>query len=104
MMELPGRPGGDRILTERSERQQRFDVWHEVPLVPQQTGMSCWAAAAAMLIGWRDAIYVDPEAVAQGAGRWRAYRDGLHPSEVAAFAAHWGLIVEPPRVYSVSAL
>ena len=29
----------------------QVDLWHEVPLVPQVTGMSCWAAAAAAFLG-----------------------------------------------------
>ncbi len=83
---------------------ERFDVWHEVPLVQQLTGMSCWAAAAAMLVGWRDCVDIDPEEVAAGAGRWEAYRDGLVPEDVDALARAWSLQIEPPRRYSVQAL
>lgn len=72
-----------------------FDLWHEVPLVPQVTGMSCWAAAAAMLIGWRDSIAVDPGEVARAAGRWQEYSAGLEPKDVGSFARTWGLIMEP---------
>ncbi len=73
---------------------RRFDVWNEVPLVPQLTGMSCWAAAAAMIIGWRDSIFVDPQKVATGSGTWEAYRAGLHPADVDALARAWGLTQE----------
>jgi N-acetylmuramoyl-L-alanine amidase len=72
------------------------EVWWEVPLVPQVTGMSCWAAAAAMLIGWRDSVHVDPEEVARACGRWAEYRDGLEVSDVRGFAAAWHLIAERP--------
>jgi hypothetical protein len=75
---------------------RHLDVWHEVPLVPQVTGMSCWAAGAAMLIGWRDAIPVAPEDVARAAGRWQEYRDGLEPHDVESFAATWGLRARRP--------
>lgn len=71
-----------------------WDVWWEVPLVPQVTGMSCWAAAAAMLIGWRDSLAVDPEEVAKACGRWAEYRDGLVPEDVQGFASSWGLHAE----------
>ncbi len=82
----------DREAVEtRDER--GFDVWNEVPLVPQTTGMSCWAAAAAMLVGWRERLAVDPGEVAIGAGRWREFRNGLHPVDVAQLAAHWRLTV-----------
>lgn len=74
---------------------RHIDLWHEVPLVPQVTGMSCWAAAAAMLIGWRDSIAVDPGEVARAAGRWEEYGAGLEPKDVGSFARTWGLMVEP---------
>jgi hypothetical protein len=66
--------------------------------------MSCWAAAAAMLVGWRDCVDVDPEEVAHGAGRWEAYRDGLEPEDVAVLARAWDLVAEPPRDYGVAEL
>jgi N-acetylmuramoyl-L-alanine amidase len=78
------------------DRRRRIDLWHEVPLVPQVTGMSCWAAGAAMLIGWRDSIPVDPEEVARAAGRWQEYRDGLEPQDVESFAGRWGLRARRP--------
>ena len=73
----------------------QVDLWHEVPLVPQVTGMSCWAAAAAMLIGWRDSIAVNPGDVARAAGRWEEYSAGLEPKDVSSFARTWGLAMEP---------
>ena len=87
-------------------RQDRdvFDVWNEVPLLPQLTGMSCWAAAAAMIVSWRDRIAIDPEEVARGIGQWTAYRDGLHPHDVSALADRWGLIAEATRAWSVADL
>jgi hypothetical protein len=87
-------------LVADSERLE-FDVWNEVPLVPQLTGMSCWAAAAAMLIGWRDVLSVDAEEVAAGAGRWAEYVDGLHPHQLEGFAEAWGLAVVRDPAWSV---
>ena len=84
--------------------EETFDVWHEVPLVQQLTGMSCWAAAAAMLVGWRDCVDVDPAEVAQAAGRWEAYRDGLMPGDVQALAGAWGLRMEPPQRFTEGSL
>jgi N-acetylmuramoyl-L-alanine amidase len=83
---------------------ESIDIWHEVPLVPQLTGMSCWAAAAAMIVGWRDCIDIDPEEVARGTGRWEAYRDGLEPEDVDALAGAWGLRSEEPQSYTVDEL
>jgi N-acetylmuramoyl-L-alanine amidase len=94
---------GTRVMA-RQSRSEAFDIWHEVPLVPQLTGMSCWAAAAAMIVGWRDCIDVRPEEVARGAGAWAEYRDGLDPRDVEVLARTFALAVETPRTYSVSAL
>lgn len=82
------------------------DVYHEVPLVPQLTGMSCWAAAAAMLVGWRDCVDVDPAEVAAGSGHWSAYRDGLEPSNIGDLSRSWGLhaVHEPLTAASLTRL
>jgi D-alanyl-D-alanine dipeptidase len=85
-----------------SRRRTEFDVWNEVPLVPQLTGMSCWAAAAAMIIGWRDILDADPEQVAAGAGRWSEYRDGLRPLDLEQFARAWGLVSQNKLDWSVA--
>lgn len=87
-----------------TERQESFDVWNEVPLVPQLTGMSCWAAAAAMIVGWRDSVPVEPEEVARGSGTWASYRDGLDPADVPSLAAAWGLHLETPREITLEGL
>jgi len=81
-----------------------FDIWHEVPLVEQLTGMSCWAAAAAMIVGWRDRIHINAVDVAHGAGHHEAYRDGLEPRDVATFARAWGLEVARLSELSVGEL
>jgi N-acetylmuramoyl-L-alanine amidase len=101
-----------RALAETSElkrgrvsvraRRESFDIWHEVPLVQQLTGMSCWAAAAAMVVGWRDCIDVDAEEVAAATGRWESYRDGLEPRDVDTLARTFGLVAEKPRKYTLA--
>jgi len=92
------------FLARRADASERFDLWHEVPLVPQLTGMSCWAAAAAMVVGWRDCVDVRPEEVARGAGAWAEYRDGLEPRNVDALGRTFGLVVETPRSYDLPAI
>jgi N-acetylmuramoyl-L-alanine amidase len=84
------RLGATRAVVQHEAREAR-DVFHQVPLVPQLTGMSCWAAGAAMIIGWRDCVDVDPEELARGSGHWADYRDGLHPRDASALARVWGL-------------
>jgi hypothetical protein len=79
-----------------------FDIhWSETQLVPQLTDKSCWAAAATMVIGWRDRISINPSEIAKGTGYWEAYKNGLYPNNHRDLAQAWGLIMEPPQSYSV---
>lgn len=79
---------------------QSFDVGYEVVLIPQQTGMSCWAASAAMLVGWRDKVSIDPSEIANAVGYWKQYKKGLHPEDKTIFPV-WGMKAEPPMSYTV---
>jgi hypothetical protein len=66
---------------------QSFDVnWTDVDLMNQRTDMSCWAASAAMVVGWRDRICLDPAAIAAGTGDWAAYANGLKPADIQTLA------------------
>ncbi len=78
-----------------------IDVRHEVQLVPQLTGFSCWAAGAAMLVSWRDRISVDPSEIARANGYWAQYAAGLHPEDVGMFNT-WRLKPEPAQSYTVA--
>ena len=73
--------------------------WDDVELVPQPTNFSCWAAAGAMLVGWRDRVSLTPESV--GTICSRATTAGLDPAQVSTFGTEMGLIAEPPVSYSV---
>ena len=73
----------------------------DVEPVPQMTGMSCWAAAAAMVVGWRDRVSINPEEIARGAGHWAEYNTGLYPNDHDDLARAWGLAMEPGMSYSV---
>jgi hypothetical protein len=76
---------------------ESFDVnFTDVPLINQLTNMSCWAASAAMVVGWRDRLSIDPAAIAAGTGIWSAYTNGLAPGDIPSLATAWGLTVEPP--------
>ena len=93
------------MQTKRTVRSSRhFDVWNEVPLVPQTSSMSCWAAAAAMIVGWRERRPVDPGYIAEGLGMWAAYRDGLRPRDVDELARVWGLVQETRGEWTLAAL
>jgi hypothetical protein len=45
-----------------------MDIDYPVQLVPQPTDMSCWAAAIAMLVGYRDSTSYTPDAIAAQVG------------------------------------
>lgn len=77
-----------------------YDLTFDVPLIPQQTGMSCWAAGAAMLVAWRDQMSIDPSEIANATGAWAAYRHGLLPNDTSIFPV-WGMVPEAPQSYSV---
>jgi hypothetical protein len=83
---------------------QSFDInWNDVELVPQLNAFSCWAAAAAMVVGWRDKISIDPSQIAAGTGQWAAYARGLRPENHRDLADAWRLEMDPPQCYSVEA-
>lgn len=73
--------------------------WDEVELIPQPTEGSCWAAAAAMVVGWKDRMSLSPETVAQICNRTSA--NGLDPAQVEQFANEIGLVFEHPQSYTV---
>lgn len=76
-----------------------FDVFHQVPLVPQTTEMSCWAAAAAMVVGWRECLGLEPEALVLGRRAREAYDYGLTPHDILGLARAHDLQVLPTRSY-----
>lgn len=73
--------------------------WDGVQLIPQPTDVSCWAAAAAMVISWRDLLSLDADGIAQITGRTTA--TGLDPAQVRPFANEIGLVYESPQSYSI---
>ncbi|CBL45771.1 Hypothetical protein HDN1F_21880 [gamma proteobacterium HdN1] len=79
-----------------------LDVCYNVELVPQQTGMSCWAAGFAMIVGWRDRVSINPEEIARASGHWAQYQSGLNPEDVSVMQV-WGFVPEPPQSYMISA-
>jgi Papain-like cysteine protease AvrRpt2 len=36
----------------------KIQILYDVPLIPQETGMSCWAAGAAMIVSWGNNITI----------------------------------------------
>lgn len=94
--------GASLVRRARGLSGQSFDLRFDVPLVPQQTGMSCWAAGAAMIVAWREKYSADPSTIAKGGGEWASYTAGLDPESTSIFPV-WGLTPEPQQSYSVGA-
>jgi N-acetyl-anhydromuramyl-L-alanine amidase AmpD len=76
--------------------------WDEVQQVAQPTDVSCWAASAAMVIGWRDQLSLTPERVAGIAGR--STSRGLDLDDSRKFAREIGLEYEAPQCYTIDGL
>jgi hypothetical protein len=75
--------------------------WDTVPYYPQSGGASCWAASAAMIVGWRDDRPVADTEIADKVPVFDAYKNGLFPAERRALADAWDLVPEPPASYTV---
>jgi hypothetical protein len=80
-------------------------VGYRVPLIPQTTSMSCWAAGIAMIVAWRRAISIDPVMIALNPGGisyLSAFATGLNPNDT-GILHRWGLVTEPPQSYQPDA-
>ncbi len=85
----PGRP---RPLVYRPQRATPLGMvsvhWDEVQLVAQSSGDNCWAAAASMVVGWRDRMSIDPALLPR-------------PADIPALARAFDLEAEPGQSYTV---
>lgn len=100
--QLQRTPDGTHIQREE-ELNQSFTVSHNVPLIPQSSGMSCWAASAAMMVGWRDSMSIPDTEIANAAGAFTQYQNGLLPNDRSIFPI-WGMVDMPPQSYSILGL
>lgn len=83
---------------------QSFDEnWNEVDLVGQPDNASCWATAAAMVVGWRDRVSITIDAIKQmfGTATGLATNAGLSPDDRQKLADTLSLVAEPPQSYTV---
>jgi len=72
--------------------------WDNVQLVAQPTGLSCWAASAAMVLGWFNQQSIDPHAVAEMTGR--SIDHVLPWAEHDDLGRELGFAVQPPMNYT----
>ncbi|MEN1783496.1 MAG: M12 family metallopeptidase [Bacteroidota bacterium] len=94
---------GDRNETVlSSDESVAIDITYNVNLVPQTSRLSCWAAAAAMIVGWRENLSMNPRDIAGGEGGWGEffYNNSLPPDNLEMFSI-WGLQYEHGQSYTV---
>ncbi|CAN7556635.1 DUF3238 domain-containing protein [Phenylobacterium sp. LjRoot225] len=72
--------------------------WDDVELIPQTSDLGCWAAAAAMVVGWRDHMSVSPSSIADMCSR--SGLNGLDFGKEKEFAKSIGLVAENPACYT----
>ena len=75
---------------------------YEVPLVPQTSRMSCWAASIAMILGWQRQMSMPDEIIARnpgGTSYMTSYQTGLDPNDTYILNAN-GFDTEPPQCYT----
>lgn len=85
---------------QRARALNAIDVRYNVQLVPQQTGMSCWAAGFAMIVGWAEQMSIDPSEIARATGYWAQYQTGLNPEDVTVMNV-WGFEPAPLQTLTV---
>ncbi len=85
----------------------RFNVRFDVELIAQTSNVSCWAAATAMIVGWRDWVVLRPEEIVDGTGYWAFYHNDryrldreLDPDDLNMFEV-WGLVPETRRDFNI---
>lgn len=77
--------------------------WDDVPYQPQSSNNSCWAASAAMVVGWRDRMSIPDSEIAAKVPALNAYRTGLWPRDRQKLADVWNLVAEAAASYTVDA-
>ncbi|HSC79581.1 MAG TPA: papain-like cysteine protease family protein, partial [Chitinolyticbacter sp.] len=75
--------------------------WDTTPYYPQSSDGSCWAASAAMVVGWRDNRRITDQEIAGMVPVIDAYKNGLWPNERRQLADAWNLVAEPPASYTI---
>ncbi|MGH9647229.1 MAG: papain-like cysteine protease family protein [Bryobacteraceae bacterium] len=79
---------------------------YNVPLIPQTTDMSCWAAGIAMIVAWKRHVSINAEQIATDPGGipyLAEFRTGLNPNDT-YILRRWGLVTEAPQCYSTQGL
>ena len=79
---------------------------YDVPLIAQGTGMGCWAASIAMILGWKNQASFDPSRIAANPGGVNyvpSLTNGLNPNDRYILQRN-GFAVEEPVCYTPPAI
>lgn len=79
---------------------------YDVPLIPQSTPDSCWAASIAMILGWRDKASYSDVALARNVGGIDyspSLKTGLDPNDRYILERN-GFALEAPQCYTEQAI
>ena len=74
---------------------------YDVPLIPQTTRMSCWAASIAMILGWKKKMSIPDRIIAENPGGLNymsSFEKGLNPNDKYILEAN-GFALDPPQCY-----
>ena len=87
-----------RLTLIQRESEDFFDTFisisYDIPLIPQPTNISCWAAALAMIVSYRDNTTYTPEYIASYAGM--NINTGYGWSDIRRAVFAWGLFETAP--------
>lgn len=82
---------------------------YDVPLIPQSTNMSCWAASMAMILSWGNNASFDPQMIARNPGgtsympQFAHNGPGLDPNDRYILERN-GFQLEAPQCYTLEAV
>ena len=79
---------------------------YDVPLIPQMTNMSCWAASIAMILGWKNNMSIPDEIIAKNPGGINympSYANGLDPNDKYILGVN-GFETDAPQCYTANAI
>jgi len=77
--------------------------WPDVPMTYQSGPMACWAAAASMVVGWRDQQSIPDTVIAEKVAVFDAFNKGLYGRQRGYVADAWNLMAEAPASYTIEA-
>ena len=80
--------------------------WNDVDVVGQPENYTCWATAAALVVGWRDRVSFDIQALKKlfTNNTGVSSDQGLYAYDDQKLADTLGLVAEPPACYTVEGL